>query len=282
MVSDDIAPGAVQISTGAWFDPAPGRNDTPLCLEGNPNVLTSDRPTSRLTQAPAPLSALVEVERVEGRGAAQIRHDAARRLEHRGGRRWKTQLETSPTTTSNPLDGREAGQGDIVLFLHGMPGSRTSWDRQIAAMSRRYRCVSWDMPGYGVSPAIDPGSGFPVVLDILSRFVDERLSGQKVHLVGLSLGGMIAMHAAAGRAPYLRSIAVLDASPLLRFRRRVGCSGVCARCPGCTGPGPFDRGVRGRDRALAHDRALPATAHRGGRRFHGEGKRRTASNLPPG
>lgn len=66
VVSDEVAPGAVQISTGAWFDPAPGQNDTPFCREGNPNVLTSDRPTSSLSQAPAPLSALVEVERLDG------------------------------------------------------------------------------------------------------------------------------------------------------------------------------------------------------------------------
>ena len=66
VISDDIAPGAIQLSTGAWFDPAPGRNDTPFCREGNANVLTSDTPTSSLSQAPAPLSAMVEVERFEG------------------------------------------------------------------------------------------------------------------------------------------------------------------------------------------------------------------------
>lgn len=66
VVSADIAPGAVQISTGAWFDPAPDRNDAPFCREGNANVLTRDEPTSTLAQAPSPLTTMVDVERFTG------------------------------------------------------------------------------------------------------------------------------------------------------------------------------------------------------------------------
>lgn len=65
-LSDELRAGVVQLSTGAWYDPAsPGR---PGGLErhGNPNVLTRDAGTSRLAQAPSALTALVEVERFEG------------------------------------------------------------------------------------------------------------------------------------------------------------------------------------------------------------------------
>ena len=116
-----------------------------------------------------------------------------------------------------PIGWREAGSGDVVVFLHGMPGSRTAWDRQLDALSGGYRCISWDMPGYGGSAPIDPKRGFPVLLDALQDFVTNRLNVSRVHLVGLSLGGMIAMHAAVRGDAYVRSIAVLDASPCFGF-----------------------------------------------------------------
>jgi biotin/methionine sulfoxide reductase len=60
-VSDDIRPGVVAMATGAWFD-ADGDS---IERHGNPNVLTLDTGTSRLTQGSSALSALVEVERCD-------------------------------------------------------------------------------------------------------------------------------------------------------------------------------------------------------------------------
>ena len=65
VLSDGIRQGVVQISTGAWFDPASPGNPQSLERHGNPNVLTIDLPTSRLTQGPSALTALVEVERTD-------------------------------------------------------------------------------------------------------------------------------------------------------------------------------------------------------------------------
>jgi biotin/methionine sulfoxide reductase len=58
--------GVVQMSTGAWYDPlVPGEIGT-LDKHGNPNVLTLDKGTSRLTQGPSAHTCLVEVERYTG------------------------------------------------------------------------------------------------------------------------------------------------------------------------------------------------------------------------
>ncbi|GAB2855793.1 molybdopterin guanine dinucleotide-containing S/N-oxide reductase [Actinocorallia aurea] len=66
VLSDDVMPGVVQLSTGAWWDPVrPGRSGT-LDRHSNPNVLTADRPCSKLSQGPSALSALVDVERYDG------------------------------------------------------------------------------------------------------------------------------------------------------------------------------------------------------------------------
>jgi len=59
-LSDDIRPGVVQLSTGAWYDPDPA--DPSFCRHGNPNVLTADRPSSTLSQGTTGQLAMVDIE----------------------------------------------------------------------------------------------------------------------------------------------------------------------------------------------------------------------------
>ncbi|MEU6701019.1 molybdopterin-dependent oxidoreductase [Pseudonocardia sp. NPDC046786] len=68
-LSGAVRRGVVQLPTGAWFDPAEELRDDagrPVCVHGNPNVLTADRPTSGLAQGCTGQHALVEVTRFDG------------------------------------------------------------------------------------------------------------------------------------------------------------------------------------------------------------------------
>lgn len=62
VVSEAVAPGVVQLATGAWYDP----DQDGMCKHGNPNVLTCDKGTSQLAQGPSAHTCLVEIERYEG------------------------------------------------------------------------------------------------------------------------------------------------------------------------------------------------------------------------
>jgi biotin/methionine sulfoxide reductase len=63
VVTTDVRPGVVVLATGAWYDPVtPGGLDR----HGNPNVLTLDKGTSRLAQAPSSGTVLVGLERYAG------------------------------------------------------------------------------------------------------------------------------------------------------------------------------------------------------------------------
>ena len=65
-IDDGVRPGVVVLPTGAWFDPLdPTQNDS-LEKHGNPNVLTLDKGTSKLTQGCSAHTALVEVELFTG------------------------------------------------------------------------------------------------------------------------------------------------------------------------------------------------------------------------
>jgi biotin/methionine sulfoxide reductase len=65
-VTDDIRRGVVQLSTGAWYDPADPKEEAPLCVHGNPNVLTRDVGTSALAQGCTGQLTTAEVERFNG------------------------------------------------------------------------------------------------------------------------------------------------------------------------------------------------------------------------
>ena len=66
IVTAEIRPGVVQLPTGAWYDPLDPGAEMSLEKHGNPNVLTLDKGTSRLGQAPVAQSVLVEIERFNG------------------------------------------------------------------------------------------------------------------------------------------------------------------------------------------------------------------------
>ncbi len=62
VLSQEIRPGVVQMSTGAWWDP----DETGLCRHGNPNALTKDKGTSSLGQGPTAHTCLVRIEVYDG------------------------------------------------------------------------------------------------------------------------------------------------------------------------------------------------------------------------
>ncbi len=115
--------------------------------------------------------------------------------------------------TGRRLAWREAGVGETpVVFLHGLGGSRLAWEPQLTALAPRFRAVAWDMPGYGRSAAPTDPLTFASLAAAVIELADE-LGAERIHLVGLSLGGMIAQYVAASHRERLASLALLSTSP---------------------------------------------------------------------
>jgi biotin/methionine sulfoxide reductase len=64
-LSEDVMAGVVQLPTGAWYDPGVDAQGRPMCVHGNPNVLTRDVGTSSLSHGCAGQLAAVQVERFD-------------------------------------------------------------------------------------------------------------------------------------------------------------------------------------------------------------------------
>ena len=108
----------------------------------------------------------------------------------------------------------EAGQdkpGVPILCLHGIGGSFASFQPQIDALSDRFRILAWNMPGYGHSPLL-PDTTFATLTAAVIGLLDE-LGLEQVHLLGHSIGGMLAQELALTEPERVASLALLATTP---------------------------------------------------------------------
>lgn len=104
-----------------------------------------------------------------------------------------------------------AGEGDLVLFLHGVGGNRSNWRDQIPVFAKHFLAVAWDMRGYADSDDYQGPLRFSdVCQDILK--VMRHFKSDAVHLVGLSMGGRIAFDFLHRQPEAVRSLTVCSAS----------------------------------------------------------------------
>jgi 3-oxoadipate enol-lactonase len=106
----------------------------------------------------------------------------------------------------------ESGSGAVLVLLHGLGGSRLSWEPQLHGLAATSRVVAWDLPGYGNSAPLDRAVDFTSLADAVVDFLDV-IGADTVHLAGISFGGMIAQYVAARYPDRLLSLTLLSTSP---------------------------------------------------------------------
>ena len=91
----------------------------------------------------------------------------------------------------------EGGKGEAVILVHGFGSSRDSWNRFAGRLTKQYRMIAPDLPGWGESTRIEAESyGYPKQVQRLREFI-TALGLERVHLVGHSMGGFISSAYAA-------------------------------------------------------------------------------------
>lgn len=93
-----------------------------------------------------------------------------------------------PWTATGPED------APALLFVHGTRLSRAFWSPQVRRLSGAYRCVTLDLPGHGAR------AGEPFTIEAAAAAVadaiEEAVPAGRAIVVGLSLGGYVAIEAA--------------------------------------------------------------------------------------
>ncbi len=119
-----------------------------------------------------------------------------------------------PYIPTNGIDTHheDAGQGPSVVLIHGHSADRRMWDLQVPALvGAAYRAVRYDVRGHGRSAV--PPSGYTwsnYALDL--RDLLDGIAVPRAHVVGLSMGGGIALQLALDFPQRVASLALVDSA----------------------------------------------------------------------
>ncbi len=106
----------------------------------------------------------------------------------------------------------ETGSGTPVLFIHEFGGDLRSWEPQVRAFCRRYRCITYNARGYppsDVPQGVDAYGQKQAVDDAIA--VLDHLKIDKAHVCGLSMGGYATLHFGIRFPQRARSLAICGA-----------------------------------------------------------------------
>lgn len=106
-----------------------------------------------------------------------------------------------------------AGAGTPVVMLHSSLSSKSQWTALAQRLASRFRVIALDLCGYGDNPMVAAGASFTLddevrlVMDRLGHLVEPHI---RVHLVGHSYGGLVALRFAQCRSDRVMSLSLYE------------------------------------------------------------------------
>jgi len=85
------------------------------------------------------------------------------------------------------------GKGDPVILLHGFSDRKEHWRAQVGALSEHFKVIRLDNRGAGKSDRPDGEYSMEVYASDIAGLIDS-LEIKKAHIIGHSMGGMIAQN----------------------------------------------------------------------------------------
>lgn len=105
-----------------------------------------------------------------------------------------------------------AGDGPPVLLLHGLGSCGADWAPQLPVLSAGHTVVTLDLRGHGKSDKPPGPYSMPVFARDAARLLESLACGP-AHIVGISLGGMIAFQLAVDVPAIVRSLVIVNSGP---------------------------------------------------------------------
>jgi pimeloyl-ACP methyl ester carboxylesterase len=109
------------------------------------------------------------------------------------------------------------GQGLPLIFLNGLGMTLRDWEFQTAYFSKDYRVVTFDFRGQGFSDRPPGPYSVSLFCEDAARLL-RAIDAWPAHVVGLSMGGMIAFQMAVSHPELLRSMVIVNSGPELILR----------------------------------------------------------------
>jgi pimeloyl-ACP methyl ester carboxylesterase len=107
------------------------------------------------------------------------------------------------------------GEGPPLLMIHGLGSSSRDWEKQINPFAQKYQVVTLDLRGHGHSDK-PPGPYSVRMFAEDTASLMHELNIATSHVVGISMGGMVAFELAVHFPELLRSLTVVNSYPEMR------------------------------------------------------------------
>jgi len=110
-----------------------------------------------------------------------------------------------------------AGRGESILFIHGLGSSSRDWELQVDFFSKQYQVVAFDVRGHGQSDKPPGPYGVPLFAADAAELM-KSLDVAPAHVVGISMGGMMAFQLAVSAPELVKSLVIVNSTPELVLR----------------------------------------------------------------
>lgn len=105
-----------------------------------------------------------------------------------------------------------SGSGQPTLLIHGLGGSSRDWAAQVPMLATEFDVIAADLRGHGRSDKPRQRYSIPLFAADMAGLL-RALDATPAHVVGLSLGGMVALELALSYPALVRSLVIINSGP---------------------------------------------------------------------
>ncbi len=109
------------------------------------------------------------------------------------------------------------GAGEPLLLLHGLGSSSQDWEMQIGFFAQNYQVIAIDERGHGKSDKPPGPYSIPLFAEDTAKLL-QALRISSAHILGISLGGMIALQLGVSHPEVVKSLIIVNSTPELIAR----------------------------------------------------------------
>jgi pimeloyl-ACP methyl ester carboxylesterase len=131
-------------------------------------------------------------------------------------------MENFYTINGQDVHVQEVGpeHGPVAILIHGWSSSWFTWQPILPSLSKRYRCIAIDLPGFGKSPAPAEKPTIAAYAELVAQII-MRFSDRAALVMGHSMGGQIAATLALRYPVLVEKLVLLNPSLSGRLSTRV-------------------------------------------------------------
>ncbi len=111
------------------------------------------------------------------------------------------------------------GKGQPIILIHGAANDWHEWEKNLAFLAQSFQVYALDLPGYGQSQPADVPVSPTWSASFLNDFM-EALDLPSAHIVGHSMGGMVAMVFALEHPEMVNKLVLVNSGGLGDISRR--------------------------------------------------------------